>query len=74
MMVLVAKYIGRPGNGTVLGWFGQLYDYECSVCGKVYSTKDSCRSHVYQKHRGWAHKDTEETLKNLKDKSKRGNY
>ncbi len=70
----MAKYIERLGNRTVLGGLGQLYDYECPVCSKVYSTKESCRSHVYQKHSEWAHKDTEETLKNLKDKSKQRNY
>ena len=63
----MSKCIERLGNRTVLGGLGQLLDYECPVCHKVYSTKGSCRSHVYQKHREWAHKDTEETLRNLKD-------
>lgn len=61
----MSKCIERPGNRTVLGGLAQLLNYECPVCHITYSSKASCTSHVYKKHREWAHKDTEDTLKSL---------
>lgn len=61
----MTKCIEIPGNRTALGGLAQLLDYECPVCHNTYSSKGSCNSHVYKKHRQWAHKDTEDTLKSL---------
>lgn len=63
----MSKCIERAGNRTL------LFDYECPVCHNIYSSKGSCNSHVYKKHREWAHKNAEDTLKSLNDELDRSN-
>lgn len=69
----MSKCIERLGNRTILGCFGQLLDYECPVCHNTNYSKGSCNSHVYKKHREWAHENTVDTLKGLRDELNRRN-
>lgn len=69
----MSNCIEQLGNRTILGGLGQLLDYECPVCHNVYSSKGSCKSHVYKKHREWSNKNAEDTIKGLEDELNRRN-